>query len=189
MLDEVHVNERENPIGEHDLCHNPGYDFLRLLSWLEEADPENPSLPFAAYFLPVLSILAGTCAIEGYVNMVGQQLDPKWSSFDTRPKSMRARLTKAYLAAGKKVDFESAVWKDALALFEMRNVLVHPRYVDVTERRDSEIPDLFQRASDAWPPARCRQVAEATVDALLQDMALQNLREEWLSKGYSGPPR
>lgn len=183
------MNERENPIGEHELCHNPGYDFLRLLNWLEEADPENPSLPFAAYFLPVLSILAGTCAIEGYVNMVGQQLDPKWSSFDTGPKSMKARLRKAYLAARKTVDFESPVWQDALAMFEMRNTLVHPRYVDVTERRDSEIPDVFQRASNAWPPARCRQVAEATVDALLQDTALQDLREEWQSRGYSGPPR
>lgn len=183
------MNERENPIGEHELCHNPGYDFLRLLSWLEEADPKNPSLPFAAYFLPVLSILAGTCAIEGYLNMVGQQLDPKWSNFDTRPRSIKARLTKVYLAAGKKVDFESDMWKDALALFEMRNDLVHPLYVDVTEERDSEIPDVFQKASDAWPSVRCRQVTEATVDALLQDTGLQNLREEWLERGYSGPPR
>lgn len=183
------MNERENPIGEYELCHNPGYDFLRLLSWLEEADPENPSLPFAAYFLPVLSILAGTCAIEGFVNRVGQQLDSKWSSCDARPKSVKARLTKAYEAARKIVDFESPVWQDALAMFEVRNTLVHPRYVDVTERRDSEIPDVFQRASDAWPPARCRQVTEATVDALLQDTGLQNLREEWLERGYSGPPR
>jgi hypothetical protein len=185
------VNERENPIGKHELRHNPGYDFLRLLSWLEEADPENPSLPFAAYFLPVLSILAGTCAIEGYVSMVGQRLDSKWASFNTgcKPISMKDRLEKAYKAAQKTVDFESPVWKDAFALFKMRNDLVHPRYVNVTKRRDSEIPDVFRKVCDAWPPARCRQVAEATVNALLQDTGSQDLREEWLERGYSGPPR
>src|SRR5215216_6346659 len=62
---------RDSSPGEYGIEHNPGYDFLRLVNFLQETDRNDPHLPFAGYLIPTVAFLAACCAIEGYVNTVG----------------------------------------------------------------------------------------------------------------------
>ena len=172
---------------EHTLIHNPGYDFRRLLNWISEADANNPDLPFAPYFLPVIGILAACCAIEGYVNMVGQKVDPSWAKFDKGPMPIRDRISRVYYCVGKKPLFSKGVWNKALSLFKMRNELVHPKYVQKAEKR--KIKTIFQTANKKYPPSDSKRIAEGAIDTLLKDTNLQTLKNVYQISTYAGPPR
>jgi hypothetical protein len=177
------------PIGEYELIHNPGYDFLRLLGWMDEADPRDLDLPFAPYFIPVIAILAACCAIEGYINMVGQKADPNWRDFEKGPIPIKSRISRIYELMGKRADFGQGIWQRVLLLFKMRVKLVHPKYVAKSERRRTEIPDIFKSVKAKYPPRATRQLAEEAVDILLSDTGLTELRHQWRWGSYHGPPR
>lgn len=175
--------------GEHGLVHNPGYDFLRLLSWMEETNPEDPALPFGPYLIPTIAILSACCAIEGYTNMVGQKIDQDWESFDKGPIPIKERLSRIYDLNQKKIDFGEGIWQKVLELFKFRVSLVHPHYVEKAEKTKAEIPDLFDIVNSKYSVATIKEIAEAAVDKLLAETGNTNLRELYRRRSYHGPPR
>jgi hypothetical protein len=183
------MNKRDAPTGAHSVVHNPGYDFLRLAHWMEEADPDSPSLPFAPYLITTIAVLAACCAIEGYVNMVGKKVDSDWDQFDRGPVPIKDRLSRIYDHAGKQIDFSQGIWQQVLELFRIRVSLVHPRYMEKTQRRTTEIQDVFDLVKSKSSPGKARATAENAVDALLADTNLADMRELYISRGYHGPPR
>ncbi len=175
--------------GKYSLVHNPGYDFLRLLHWMAEANPDDPNLPFAPYLIPTVAILGACCAIEGYINMVGQKVDSGWAEFDKGPVAIKKRIARIYSAVGKHADFSRDIWQQVLDLFEARIELVHPRYVEREEKRDTDIPDLFQLINAKYPPSKSQEIVEAAIDLLLSDTGLTELRDKYRFRTYSGPVR
>lgn len=175
--------------GEYGLVHNPGYDFLRLLSWMEETDPEDSSLSFGPYLIPTIALLSACCAIEGYINMVGQKIDNDWADFDKGPIPIKDRLSRIYSLKQKEIDFGKGIWHKVQGLFIFRISLVHPRYVEKTEKTKAEIPDIFDRVNSKYSVGAIKKIAEVAVDTLLTDTDNKHLRNLYLQRSYLGPPR
>jgi hypothetical protein len=172
-------------LGEYELSHNPGYDFMRLAKWLENADPTNEDLPFAPYFIPPLALIAACCAIEGYINMIGLHVDDDWANFDKGRVTLKERVERIYESVGKTPVFGKGILQTCINLFQMRGALVHPRYVNKSEVRDSDIPDMFDEVEAIFPPAVSRQLAEDVIALLLKDTDVEHLKEHWRFGGYS----
>jgi hypothetical protein len=109
---------------EFHLRFNPGYDFIRLIVWLDEAPKEKFNQVFAAEARNPLGVIIASCAIEGYINYVGQHVDPSWATFNKQRNTVRERIERIYSLLKKPVDFGSGVMQRVLQLFQMRHLLV-----------------------------------------------------------------
>lgn len=177
--------------GKHELIHNPGYDFRRLIYWMKdmEMDEKDESIPIAPYFIPILALIGACFAIEGYINMVGQHVDPNWKNFDKGPISVKKRLERIYSMLGKKLHLGHGIWQKVLDLFKSRNELVHPIYVSKTEIRNNEIPTVFDRIEQKYPVSNSEKICEEAINVLLAEANVSHLKNHWKLDGYSGPPR
>jgi hypothetical protein len=173
---------------KHDLYHNPGYDFRRLVMWMEEAPVDDPNLPFAPYLIPTVALLAACCAFEGYLNMVGQHVDKDWAQFAKGRVTVKERIARVYDRVSRTADFGQGIWQRVLELFDTRGALVHPHYVHERDR-EHEVPTLFQTVNAKFPPGTSRQLLDEALDTLLRDTDLTDIRERWWFRAYAGPPR
>src|SRR3990172_5487773 len=140
------MSNQKSSRAEHGLTHNPGYDFLRLVDWMNEAKAEDPNYPFAPYLIPAITVISACCGIEGFINMVGQKIDKGWDEFEKVERPIiKERLLRIYGIVGKNIDFGQGNWQRVIELFRMRNTLVHPQFVDKIETQVNEIPDIFER--------------------------------------------
>jgi len=174
---------------KYSLIHNPGYDFKRLVYWMNTPNEGEKNIHIAAYFIPVIALLGACFSLEGYINMVGQHVVPDWSEFDKGPIPVKDRLKKIYFQLDKPLDCSHGIWQKVLSLFRMRVKLVHPMYVDKVECRSTEIPDLFQLVEEKYSPEHSKQILEQAVDTLLKDAELEGLKDETQTSGYVGPIR
>ena len=174
---------------EHRLIHNPGIDFLRLLDWIDEIDPNDPSLPFGPYLIETIAVISGCCAFEGFVNMVGQKIDQSWENFEKGPISIKKRLEHIYETSHTQVDFSEGIWQEVLELFQMRVSIMHPKFIDKRKFGGTEIPDLFQITANKYPTSETKRIIKSAIDTLLLDNNLKTLRELYLQRYYFGPPR
>jgi hypothetical protein len=172
--------------GVYGIEHNPGYDFLRLVNWLSETDVKNPNLPFAAYMVPVVSLISACCAIEAYINMIGQHIDPDWAQFEKGPITIKERISRIYERLGKTPEFGQGVFHNTIALFKMRIDLVHPRYKKAEEKRKEHIPNLFEVLNAKFSPSKSKEIADNTIDLLLKDARLTDLKNNWILRSYAG---
>lgn len=180
---------RDRGPGEYGIQHNPGYDFLRLVNFLERADRNDPNLPFAGYLIPAVTVLGACCAIEAYINMVGKLIDPEWDEFDKGPVPIKDRISRIFEKLGKNADFSQGTFQRTLKLFKSRIELAHPRYVSKRKGRTAPLPDIFDTLDQEFPPPVSKQIAEATIDLILQEAELTHLRNHWRTDSYVGPSR
>jgi hypothetical protein len=167
---------------EFHLRCNPGYDFVRFISWLDEATPEKFNQVFAAYARNSLGVIIASCAIEGYINYVGHHLDPKWDDFTKERSSARERIERIYSLLKKPVDFGSGIMQQVIQLFQMRRLLVHSQFQETREERSSPPPNLFDHVGVDFPTAKCRQIVESFRDTVLGDAKMENL---WWRQSYA----
>jgi len=181
----------KQPRGKYELIHNPGYDFRRLIYWMKdmEMDEKDENTPIAPHFIPILALIGAYFAIEGYINMVGQHVDPNWENFEKGPISVKKRLDRIYSMLGKKLDSGHGIWQQVLDLFKSRIELAHPMYVSKTEIRNTEIPTVFQRVEKKYPVLKSEKICDEAIDVLLADASLSHLKNQWSLGRYSGPPR
>jgi hypothetical protein len=173
--------------GEYSIDHNPGYDFLRIVADLQNADAATGDVQFAPLYIPVLGVLSACCAIEGYVNMVGLTLDPDWGTFDRGPVPIKDRIKRIYEHVDAVPDFSQGIFQEALNLFKARIKLVHPRYHRETKQADGPLPDVFDSVGAEYPVARSRQISDDTIDAILADTDLAVFKNHWRGGAYRGP--
>jgi hypothetical protein len=102
----------EKDKGEHKLIHNPGHDFRRVVYWMKKIDTNGDQSLIAPYFIPILALLGACCAIEGYVNTVGQHIDPKWADFEKGPIPLRKRLQRIYANLNKNLELGQGLWQE-----------------------------------------------------------------------------
>ncbi len=119
--------------------------------------------------------------------MVGQKLDENWSEFDKGLVPIKDRIKRIYEIKNKEIDFGKGVWQKVLKLFKTRVSLVHPKYVKVT--RENEAPDLFQEIQQKYTVTQIKQIIETAIDTLLSETGLDNLKDVYHMRFYSGPPR
>ena len=124
-----------NTEGIHELLHNPGYDFRRLVYWMNKTNVNDKNIHIAPYFIPVLALLGVCFSLEAYINMVGQKIDKDWNNFDKGPIPLKDRLKRIYSKLNKSLDCSKGIWQKVLVLFKIRVSLVHPQYVNKTETR------------------------------------------------------
>jgi hypothetical protein len=175
----------ETKYGEHELIHNPGYDYRRLVNWMDEADTSDPALPFAPYLLPTIAVLSACCSIEGYINMVGQRLDRQWADFDRGRVTIRERLERIYEHVDAPLQLDQGIWQEVTGMFLMRRGVVHPRFVCDKQVRKGTIPTVFDRVREKYPPKKAKRIALAAIDRLLQDTGVEEQTLEWFSRCYS----
>ncbi len=90
------MTKKPDSKSEFTLVHNPGYDFLRLVDWMQESEFNPSASIIAPYFFPVLALLGACFAIEGYVSMVGQKLDADWEEFDKGRVTFKQKIERIY---------------------------------------------------------------------------------------------
>lgn len=174
---------------ENKLIHNPGYDFLRLVNWMDESDKSNSDPTIAAYLKETVALIFACCAFEGYINMVGQNIDENWNwnMAKKRNVSIKDRISQIYAKIHKEVVFGEGIWQEILGLFKTRASLVHPKYIE--KQQENEIPDLFQIINAKYPTTKTKQLVETAINTLLKDTDLEHLRDLTQVKYYHGPPR
>lgn len=178
------MNRKFTPKGEYELNHNPGDDFKEIVYCMNDEKPH-----IAPYFVPILALLGACFAIEAYINMVGQQVDPNWIKFDKGHIPLKDRLKRIYSKINKTLVCGQGIWQDVLKLFEMRIQLVHPVYINRKEIRIEKIPDIFDTVEKNYPPYKAKETLEKAIDALLNDTNLTHLRDVGKTEGYSGSVR
>jgi len=178
------MNKKIIPRGKYELIHNPGDDFKELVYWMNDKESHIPP-----YFIPVLALL-GTCfAIEGYINMVGQQVDPDWSKFERGHITLKDRLERIYSRINKTLICGNGIWQNVLEIFKIRIEIVHPTYRNQEEIRTEAIPDIFDIVKKKYPQSKSREILENAIDTLLKDTDLNHLKDIGKIEGYSGPIR
>ena len=173
----------------HGLTHNPGYDFMRLSHWMQEAQASGNAASLAPYFFPILALIASCFAIEGYVDMVARGIDSEWDAFISTNLRFRDRLRHLYTFSPKSLNLGSGVWQEVSDMFRARNELAHPTYVEEEQVRSDAIPTLFERLATEYSSSRSKAIAERAIDALAGDFSQPDLREKWQFRSYWGPPR
>jgi len=116
------INKKSFQSGKYELNHNPGYDFKRFVDWMNEDGPIPP------YFVPVLALLGACFSIEGYIDMVDQEVNSECDRFDASSRRLKERLEFIYSQTGKRLDCGSGLWQEVLSLFKIRQQFVHPVY-------------------------------------------------------------
>ena len=98
--------------------YNPGYEHLTSIYRLKEAQALAPLKASSAYILPLMALQNARLAIEEYVNLTGQRVDPAWVRSDWENIPIEARITYVYRKMGLQLNSEAGVWRDVLLLFE-----------------------------------------------------------------------
>lgn len=153
-----------------------------MIVWLDEAPAEKFNQVFAAEGRNPLGVIIASCAIEGYINYVGQHVDPCWAEFTKQRNTVRERIERIYSLLKKPVDFGSGVMQQVIQLFQMRRLLVHPQFQETREERSSNPPNLFDHVDADFPAAKSRRIAENFRDAVLRDANMEDL---WWRQGYA----
>ena len=179
----MHDWDKLGKANHHGLIHNPGFDFLRMVKWLQEE--ENSPGQLAPYSLPILALIAGCCSIEGYVGYVGSQVVDEWVSVVKGPVPIRERIEMLYSALDLSPDFAKVCLRDVTELFAMRIQLVHPTFVCEYKKQKKTHRNIFDKASKQYPFDRTRKIVEELRDKLLKDFGLEDV---WWERSLNVAP-
>jgi hypothetical protein len=145
---------------------NPGYEYLKMIYLMKDAQAQDSSKNTSPYFYPLLALQSACLAIEGYVDLVGRQIDPVWDDSDQESVSIKKRVTHIYKKAGKKVNFRKGIWKDVLTLYNRaRRIRKNPS--KFRNAPEAEIPKSYRDVAKKYPIHRSQAIAEEAVEALL----------------------
>ena len=147
--------------------HNPGYEHLKSIYYLKEAQAKAPLQAASAYVLPLMALQNACLAIEAYVDRAGRNVDPAWDEADWQAASIRERVAYIYEKMGRQLSFEKDIWKEVLALFKASRQVKG----DLSEMRKlhrDEIPENFKDIAVEYPIYRSQAIAEEAVNLLLE---------------------
>jgi len=160
-MEKVHTN---NPTAGQ--FHNRGYEHLKSIYLLKEAQAKAPLQAASMYILPLLALQSARLAINEYVNLTGRKVDPAWDEVDWEAASIQERIAYIFRKVGQSPGFESDTWEEVLALFETAGLIKG----DLSEMRKlhrEEIPEEFKDIAVEYPIYRSLAIAEQAIDLLL----------------------
>jgi len=147
--------------------YNPGYEHLKSIYRLKEAQALAPLKASSAYILPLMAMQNARLAIEEYVNQTGRKVDPTWGQFDWQNTPIETRLVHVYEKMGRPVSFAKSIWKEVLLLFETVALINEDLSAMENLQRDS-IPEKLKQVAVDYPIYRSQAIAEEAVDLLLE---------------------
>ena len=157
-------------MGTSDLAggqfNNPGFEYLKLIYLMKDAQANDSSGGISPHFFPLLALQSARLAIEGYIDLIGRQIDPAWSESDRKTISIKDRIAIIYKKTGKPVNLKNGIWKEALTLFDMAG-LIHTNPSEFKNARESEIPETYRDVASKYPVQLSLAIAEQAVEALL----------------------
>ena len=145
--------------------HNPGYEHLKAIYRLKEAQAKYPLQAASMYILPLLALQNASLAIEEYVNLTGRKIDPAWDKTDWTDIPVEMRIKSIYEKMGLSFSFQKNIWKEVLLLREAASFI----NVDLSEIKDAreDVPEKLKQIAVDYPIYRSQAVAEEAVDLLL----------------------
>lgn len=164
----------------HSIIHNPGYDFIRELRYLNDSVKENKPPSTGIYFGPVIGVLFACFGIEGYINFVGIRTSENWKKQAARFESIKSRISRLFALKNKEVSFEAGVFKDVIDLFAWRKSLVHPEYLRQEKHQKNKIPDIFDKIGKHYPVSKSLRIANEFKDNILKEFRIQ---DKWQTRG------
>jgi len=146
--------------------HNSGYEHLKSLYLLKEAQAEAPLQAASLYILPLMALQSARSAIEAYLNHTGRKIDPAWDEFDRKVTSIQERIAYIFGKIGQPFNCEAGVWKEVLALFEMP-VQLDGDLSEMRKLSKEKIPEKFKEIAVEFPIYRSQATAEEAISLLL----------------------
>jgi hypothetical protein len=146
--------------------HNSGYEHLKSIYLLKEAQAQAPLQAASAYILPLMALQKARQAIEAYLDQTGKKVDPAWDELDRKVASIQERIAYIFGKMGHPFDFEAGIWREVLALFEMTGQI----NVDLSEMRKlprEKIPEKLKDIAVEYPIYRSQATAEEAINLLL----------------------
>lgn len=162
------------------IVHNPGYDFIRELEYLNEKIIKGEPPETSIYFGPILGVLFACFGIEGYINYVGSKISPSWETNVKGFESIRSKIERLYELKSKRADFKNGICKDVIDLFAWRKNLVHPEYLKIEKEQKNDIPDIFDETSRRYPVGKSLSIANKFRNTILNEFSVQ---DNWQTRG------
>jgi len=159
-----------NPGGQF---YNPGYEHLKSIYRLKEAQALAPLKASSAYILPLMAMQNARLAIEEYVNLTGRKIDPTWDQSTLESASIEARLAHVYKKMEQPFDLTKGIWKEVLSLFTTVALINEDLFAMENIQRES-IPEKLKQVAVDYPIYRSQAIAEEAVDLLLEQSDLRN---------------
>jgi hypothetical protein len=153
--------------------HNYGYEHLKSIYRLKEAQARAPLQAASMYVLPLLALQSARSAIDEYVDLTGRKVDPAWDKIDRKTTPIQERIASIFGKTGQLPSFESDTWAEVLALFETAHLLKG----DLTEMQQlhrDEIPEEFKDIAVEYPIYRSLAIAEQAIELLLEQPNINN---------------
>lgn len=166
------------------IVHNPGYDFIRELKYINEKIGNGNPPETSIYFGPVLGVLFACFGIEGYINFVGSKVSHEWKAKDKGFEGIRSKIERLLAIKSKNADFQKGIFKEVVDLFAWRKNLVHPEYLRAEKGQSNDIPDIFDKTSQLYPVTKSLSVANEFIKKILDEF---NIQDEWQTKGKNIP--
>jgi hypothetical protein len=167
----VYVQTNNLPTGP---CCNNGYQHLKSIYLLKEAQAQAPLQASSMYILPLMALQSARSAIDAYIDQTGRKVDPAWDEIDRKTTPIQERIAYIFEKTGYSPSFESDTWAEVLALFEKARLIKG----DLTEMRQihrDEIPEEFKDIAVEYPIYRSLAIAEQAIDLLLEQPSVNNL--------------
>lgn len=151
-----------------------GYEFLKLIYWMKDAQTDATSAKRSPYSLPVKALLSACLAIEGYVNVIGCRLDPDWEDLDEEDTSIQERVARIFKKIEQPISFDKGVWKDVCDLFILRAELIRTGLMKLHGLQEEEYPAVFREVAEEYPIRLTQAIAEETIEQLLDISEFSN---------------
>ena len=153
--------------------YNPGYEHLKSIYRLKEAQALAPLKASSAYILPLMAMQNARLAIEEYVNQTGRRVDPTWNQSDLENASIKARLMHVHKKMEQPLDFTKGIWKEVVLLFDTVTLIKEDLSAMENLQRDS-IPESLKQVAVDYPIYRSQAIAEEAVDLLLEQSEISH---------------
>ena len=145
---------------------NPGYDYLKGIYWMKDAQAAISSEK-THYFLPAKALLSACQAIDGYVNVVGSKVDPRWGELDEEATPVQIRLTRIFQNLEQSFDIDRGIWADVLLLFSLREEINRFELASIYGMHESIVPAIFKVIEQKYPIRLTHAIAEEAIELLL----------------------
>jgi hypothetical protein len=148
------------------LSQNYGYEYLTSIYWMKDVQV-TASSEKTLYYLPAKAVLSACMAIDGYVNMVGCKVDPRWIPMDEEKTSIKERLLRIYTKLNLPLALDQGIWADVLALYDLREKLSHFDLAGIYGMPETDTPEIFKEIEQRYPIRLTHSIAEEAIQLLL----------------------
>ena len=145
--------------------YNSGYEYLKLI-YLIKDEQRSATSPSDLLYFPLLALQSACQAIQGYVDLVGQLIDPAWNEFDWEVVPVKERVVRIFEKRGQLVDFKKGIWKDVQTLFEVAG-RIPENSAELKKTCMNETPRAYGEIAKKYPIHLSQAIAEEAVEALL----------------------